>query len=250
MSFGYVPNDNKLKNIISKIFGWTNLIRRMQAPVLWNMLGLQAHEVVLDLGCGGGYFTFEIAKYTRISLGSDIVPARSWRFKNENFPFFVQANALLLPFRDNSFDKIVLSSVLQMVENDERLLKECHRVLKDNGNIVLSVPVDFILLSNSKRFRKRLQSRFGAHNSAHGYYKETELFSLLEKNNFIIQEVEYAPKWLGSILFESILYLSYIFNLPLTHPLHFVFYPIGYLDRFLSKESKGNELVVKAGKAG
>ena len=250
MAFGYIPSNNKLKNIILKIVGWPNFVRRMQAPVLWKMLGMQPHDVVLDLGCGGGHFTFEAAKYTRISFGADIVLARSWRMKRENALFFVQSNALWLPFRNKSFDKILLSSVFQMVENDERLLKECYRVLKDNGNIILSVPVDFILLSNHKEFRKRLKSRFRVHGSARGHYKEAELFSLLKKGNFIIEEVEYAPKRLGSILFESVLYLSYIFNLPLTHTLHFMFYPIGYLDRFLSGESKGNELVVKAAKLG
>lgn len=60
--FGYMPNRKFGKDLILRIFGYPNVIRRIQAPVIIRMLEPKRSEVVLDAGCGGGFFTYEIAK--------------------------------------------------------------------------------------------------------------------------------------------------------------------------------------------
>ena len=50
-------NKNALKNVILNILGYPNVIRRIQAPIILKMLELKKDDVVLDAGCGGGFFT-------------------------------------------------------------------------------------------------------------------------------------------------------------------------------------------------
>jgi len=45
-----------------------------------------------------------------------------------------------IPFRDNSFDYVASSDVLEHVNDKLEVLKECYRVLKPNGMLFLSTP--------------------------------------------------------------------------------------------------------------
>ena len=45
-----------------------------------------------------------------------------------------------LPFKRSCFDKIMLSEVLEHLEDPQYALEECHRILKKRGRIILSTP--------------------------------------------------------------------------------------------------------------
>ncbi len=59
---------------------------------------------------------------------------------------FLVGDAERLPFKSDYFDKVILSSVLQMVSDDRKVLQESHHVLKDNGIMVLCIPIVSLLL--------------------------------------------------------------------------------------------------------
>ena len=50
-----------------------------------------------------------------------------------------------LPFGDNEFDMVICNHVLEHVDDDSRAMSEILRVLKQGGNAVLLVPLDFNL---------------------------------------------------------------------------------------------------------
>ncbi len=62
INFGY------LKVNIRNIFGYPNLIKRLQSPFLFNYLNPLPNEMILDYGCGAGFFSAEIAKKKSTSL--------------------------------------------------------------------------------------------------------------------------------------------------------------------------------------
>lgn len=141
MNFGYVPNKKRKANIITKIFGWLSVLRRMQAPVVIKMLDLRKKDMFLDLGCGGGNSVYEMSKTCK-SVGVDLNP----NIKNLAFAQrhqvnlnFMMADGLNLPFKNESFDEVLLGGTLQAVEQDNELIKECYRILKKDGILALYV---------------------------------------------------------------------------------------------------------------
>jgi SAM-dependent methyltransferase len=52
----------------------------------------------------------------------------------------VTADALQLPFPDGSFDRIIVSEVLEHVPQDERAMAEIARVLRPGGTVAVTVP--------------------------------------------------------------------------------------------------------------
>jgi ubiquinone/menaquinone biosynthesis C-methylase UbiE len=248
MPFGYIPHKTPWKNAISKILGNPNMMRRIQASAIMRMLNPRGNDVVLDAGCGGGFFTYEIAKICRcIGIDWNISENLSYAMRRLPSVAYMNADVQKMPFEDGTFDKILLSSVLQMVEDDEALLKECYQVLKDNGILVLSVPVEYMYIKKLNELKDELIEKFGSRGK--GFYGYEEVIELLQKEGFEIMETEYAPKRLGSFIYEIWLYFCYRAGLPLFHLFYFpLLYPIAYFDKFGSKKQKGTEVIIKARK--
>lgn len=248
MPFGYFPLQDVWKDTFLKIVGYPSVIRRMQAPVILRMLDPKKHDLILDAGCDMGQFTFEIANVCRC-VGIDWKTRENWphAMRNLSSVTYLGGDAQKMPFLDGVFHKILLSSVLQMVNDDELLLSECHRVLRTDGLLVLSVPTEYIYVKKLNEVKRELNERFRSRGK--GYYKTEEIRRLLRKCGFEIVEIEYAPKRLGSFLFEAKLYFCYRANLPLFHPAYFsLLYPLAYFDRFDDKKQKGNEIIIKSQK--
>lgn len=53
---------------------------------------------------------------------------------------FVQADATKLPFKDGSFDCIICATVLELIPAPERVIRQCHDLLRKDGVIILEVP--------------------------------------------------------------------------------------------------------------
>lgn len=59
-----------------------------------------------------------------------------------NYPDYVQNITLLdLPYQDNSFDLIICNHVLEHIPDDYIAMKELRRVLKNDGQAILQVPI-------------------------------------------------------------------------------------------------------------
>ena len=109
---------------------WT-LWRRQNFEYLQKKLkSVKSGSLVLDVGAGQSHFkeAFDSYKY----VGVDFCPYED---------VSVVADIITkLPFRENTFDLIVLSNVLEHVPEPLVLLKECFRVLKSAGHIIILVP--------------------------------------------------------------------------------------------------------------
>jgi ubiquinone/menaquinone biosynthesis C-methylase UbiE len=245
--FGYMPNKTPWKDLVLKVLGCPSLIRRIQAPVVMKMLSPKESEMILDVGCGSGFFTYEIARKCKISIGIDCALNRELSFVANEQPnvVYLRGDVQALPLLSGKFDKILLSSVLQMVENDKAVLRECHRVLQRAGILVLSVPVGYCYLKKLNQSKPQLKKKFGAKGKA--YYELNVVIELLQNEGFEVMEVEYSPKKLGSVIFEIGLSLWYHFGFPFFNPFLFlVCYPIAYFDNFADSKQIGNEVIIEA----
>ena len=57
-------------------------------------------------------------------------------------PNFIQCDAHKLPFRDYSFDYVILGDVLEHLVDPRKGLKEAVRVCRKNGYVVITVPLE------------------------------------------------------------------------------------------------------------
>jgi len=95
---------------------------------------------MLDIGCGEGYITNEIAslkksRVTGIDLGDEpLKKARSMYGDIE----FVKCSAYELPFEDSNFDLVTTIEILEHLDTPEKALEEIKRVAKKW--IIFSVP--------------------------------------------------------------------------------------------------------------
>ncbi len=98
-------------------------------------------DKILDLGCGNGRL-FEIvngAEYIGVDISEKMIEIAKTRYPQAQF---LVTSPLLLPFPDNTFDKVFCLSVLHHIPSEQlrrRFLGEIKRVLKPEGLLFLTV---------------------------------------------------------------------------------------------------------------
>lgn len=102
---------------------------------------LKEGDKVLDLGCGNGryYELFKNTEYTGIDNSEKLIKIAQNKYPKINFQV---ADSLNLPFEENSFDKIYSIAVLHRIPSKEfrlRFFEEARRVLKKDGNLIITV---------------------------------------------------------------------------------------------------------------
>ncbi len=139
---------------------WDELAGKKKFPTPFFLEEFKKHASkdmkILDVGCGYGRTMNElhINGFNNLT-GVDFSEAMIKRGL-ESYPYLklIKNNGKNLPFHDNEFDSVILIGVLTSNVTDieqEILLKEISRVLKNNGILYLS---DF-LLNNDQRNLKR-----------------------------------------------------------------------------------------------
>ena len=119
----------------------------------FNQFSVTPGERVLDMGCGGGRHAFQLFRLGAHVVALDLsasdlrevdVMFRAMEAEGEApagaTAEVVQGSAYVLPFLDNSFDKIIAAEVLEHLPEDSRAMAELARVLKPGGVIAVTVP--------------------------------------------------------------------------------------------------------------
>jgi SAM-dependent methyltransferase len=99
-------------------------------------------ERVLDLGCGAGQFTAELALAGALPVGVDVAEAalRRARAAHPQLDFRRVEVDGPLPFEDGSFELVWASEVIEHVADTARWLSELRRVLMPRGRVLLTTP--------------------------------------------------------------------------------------------------------------
>ena len=91
---------------------------------------------VLDVGCGAGFLSNDIALRGREVTGIDIAPdalAVAHAHDASGRVRYLVGDALALPFEDGSFDAVCAMDLLEHLESPERAIAEASRVLAPGG---------------------------------------------------------------------------------------------------------------------
>jgi len=117
---------------------------------------------VLDLACGSGPMSRELAEPGRTVIGLDI-SAAELRLAAERGPGpWVRADGLRLPFRDGSLDAVTSSIGLVVITPLNGLVAEIARVLRPGGILAAIAPALRPLSPSDARILARINTRLRA----------------------------------------------------------------------------------------
>lgn len=188
---GKMITDKELDKIIASLIN--NPLSRVEKT-----LELAEGDKVLDIGCYIGYMSYLLAKKHKEVTGIDIlshnIQIAEEKFKLSNLRFMVM-EAENLSFPNETFDCIILTEVIEHIENPMDLLKRIHALLRPDGFLIISTPnpisVDTIInLGIVRKFRKQFdkvdieQKGIGTHVDHIYSWDIFTLYRLLNRSGF------------------------------------------------------------------
>jgi 2-polyprenyl-3-methyl-5-hydroxy-6-metoxy-1,4-benzoquinol methylase len=148
---------------------------------------------ILDVGCGEGFFAERLSSLGNRVAGIDILPEAKHA---DSLSAYIQADldkglgSAIMQLEDQKFDKVLLQDVLEHLRDPETLLKDCAKVLKPNGQVLVSVPnIANITVRLSLLFGRFEYTDRGILDKTHvHFYTRRTAKRLLEENGYEIQQ--------------------------------------------------------------
>lgn len=172
-------------------------------------LDLKPGEKILEVGCGNGYYLSLLnrlgLKLNLVGIDNDSLALKDGvKFIGDKKVKLILADASKIPFANESFDKIVMSEVIEHVADEKKVLKEIFRVLKKEGILSLTTcninypffwdPVNWIL---QHFFNTHIKSGFwaGFWNQHSRLYTKEQVEGLVKKAGFQIADAQILTSW-------------------------------------------------------
>lgn len=191
-------NDRDFVSTIDEVTLWS-------APfglLLLKHIKLRRGIKVLDIGCGLGFPTLELAQ--RLGESSFVYGIDKWhtainrgkqKIKNHNIKNvkLIQGDAAVTKFEENDFDLIVSNLGINNFEELKKVILECFRILKSDGRIVLTTNLKGHMLEFYDIFQKTLDELNmnhcldSLHSNINHRLELDVLVSLLEKSGFQVE---------------------------------------------------------------
>jgi ubiquinone/menaquinone biosynthesis C-methylase UbiE len=121
--------------------------------VRYELLGLQRGDTVLDLGTGFGRHAYEAAKRGAHVVALDYAEGELKEVRNtfaamldtrevteDSLVGTVRGDGTRLPLTDAAVDRVIVSEVLEHIQDDVAAIHEIHRVLRPGGTLAVTVP--------------------------------------------------------------------------------------------------------------
>lgn len=198
--------DKRLEQLLTQV---GDMALKRRAKTIIKELELRNGDRVLEVGCGDGFYLHLLSsiglKLKLIGTDNDKNALLSARRNLPNDINLVYGDLMnRLPFKDNSFDKVVMSEVTEHLPNDVKGLKEVLRVMKKGGILCLSVPhanypflwdpINWVL---EKLTNKHIESGFfaGIWNQHLRLYTKLSIERSIKKAGFKVERSEIQTFW-------------------------------------------------------
>jgi trans-aconitate 2-methyltransferase len=183
-----------------------SVVQQTWARELIAKLNLRGDEHILDVGCGDGKVTAEIARaltrgsVTGVDASPQMIGFAKKTFPAEKFPNlrFRVMDARKIKF-ERRFDVVFSNAALHWVDDHQAILRGAAAALKSGGRIVVSCggkgnAQDVFLALRPEMRLKRWREFFKKMPTPYFFYAPEDYEKWLPKFSFKIQKIKLAPK--------------------------------------------------------
>lgn len=216
-------SSNYIKSIDKLLENTADLSLKRKAKAILTGLNLKQTDKILEVGSGDGYYLSiinQLGKFFNVGLEYDTKAIenaeRNYKHlgikykrlnKWDDFgkgTYLIEGDVNNMPFKNNYFDKIIMSEVAEHLSNDLKGLKEVYRCTEKGGLLLLTVPNsnypflwDPLNWFLERVFKTHIKSGFfaGIWNQHIRLYSKMQIIEVIEKAGFVINKVEVQTKW-------------------------------------------------------
>lgn len=158
-------------------------------------LNAQGGERILDLGCGDGQLTARLAVIGALVRGFDASAQMAAAARSRGVEVD-EGSAERLPYPDATFDAVFSNAALHWMREQDAVLAEVHRVLKQGGRFVAEMGA----LGNIAAIRVALAAVLDRHgydgrsNDTNYYPSAEEYTRRLEARGFAVKQIALIPR--------------------------------------------------------
>lgn len=118
-----------------------HFVDQLEKDLLIKLAQPKASEVALDVGCGTGIYSLELAKYGLDVIGIDISSKMLKQAQNKASQAkheitFLEGDFHHLPFEDEHFDLVFTNITMEFATQPKQVVSEAMRVLKKGGRFI------------------------------------------------------------------------------------------------------------------
>jgi ubiquinone/menaquinone biosynthesis C-methylase UbiE len=150
-------------------------------------------DVVMELGCGTGFYSEMVAGRVKQLTATDLAPEMI-ELAKQNLAQFTNVELRIedcynTTFKENDFDGVLMANLLHVVMDPLAVIKESHRVLKDNGRIVI-VNITGYGMSFSKKLAMVIRAlrKYGKPCSYARVLIPEEVEGMMREAGFVVEE--------------------------------------------------------------
>lgn len=190
-SSNYISHTNSNKGFVNKLYQWVRNITIGNKKYLIKKITKQKKGVLLDMGCGTGFFAASMKNsgwdVTGIEPDSE---TRKLALSLNKIELFSTDIFYELP--EKRFDVITLWHVLEHVHSLKSTIVQLHKLLKENGKLIIAVP------NRNCYDAEFYQAHWAAYDvPRHLYHFNFQsMKAMMEKENFKLKEIK--PMWFDS----------------------------------------------------
>jgi ubiquinone/menaquinone biosynthesis C-methylase UbiE len=109
---------------------------------LISRLGVGDKDIVIDFGCGPGFYTIPLARMTARTIGIDIstkmLERAGHNSKKDGVRVeLIQSDGISIDLQDESVNLILMVHVFHEIGDKEKVLREFSRLLKPSGRLAI-----------------------------------------------------------------------------------------------------------------
>lgn len=147
------------------------------------------NQHILDLGCGTGTLTSQLADLADTTIGLDSSESMIEKAREHYADIqFVVGDALALPF-EKQFDVVFSNAVFHWIADHNTLLKQIHKVLKPNGLLICEFGANGNIATIENTFMAACRDFGYDYKPKFNFPTSQEFADLLEKNKFVIEKI-------------------------------------------------------------